>query len=171
MCHCSAFAGPLRDGPAHRLSPQERVRGAWGPGVPPGLGLPPYPALRGVVCVCGGGGGEVAQQESLARRPFPGGFLAIKSQTPAEVLTPSKYTFPCPPLRPRPQAARLPQRLARAQRLASQWRGSGDPRFQLPPPVHQPASSSALGLRLPNARLRVHTGALAKPGPRQGGCS
>lgn len=101
MCHCSAFAGPLRDRPAHRFSPQERGRGAWGPGVPPGLGLPPSPARVGGrlvwcgVCVCWGGG-EVAQQESLARRPFPGGFLAIKSQTPAEVLTPSKYTFPYP---------------------------------------------------------------------------
>lgn len=42
--------------------------------------------------------GEVAQQENRSRRPF----LAIKSQTPAEVLTPSKYTFPRlrPPLQP-----------------------------------------------------------------------
>lgn len=65
------------------------------------IGPPSLPGACGgevgvVWCVCVLGGGEVAQQESLARRPFPGGFLAIKSQTPAEVLTPSKYTFPYP---------------------------------------------------------------------------
>lgn len=43
-----------------------------------------------------GAGRGIKWHNRKARRPFPVSFLTIKSQTPAEVLTPSKYTFPCP---------------------------------------------------------------------------
>lgn len=93
--------------------------------------------------------GEVAQRRSLARRPFPGGFLAIKSQTPAEVLTPSKYTFP----RPRPAtAAQAPDPAASSRagpgpRLPSEWRRLGVPAsVASPSSPTRPLSRSGSGL-------------------------
>lgn len=51
--------------------------------------------LRKQRCQEGRGRG-IKWHNRKARRPFPVSFLAIKSQTPVEVLTPSKYTFPRP---------------------------------------------------------------------------
>lgn len=106
--------------------------------------------------------GEVAQRRSLGRRPFPGGFLAIKSQTPAEVLTPSKYTFP----RPRPAtAAQAPDPAASSRagpgpRLPSEWRRRGSPSFSC---LAQFTNPPALAFGVWAAE---RPGALARPGLR-----
>lgn len=92
-----------------RTGPRGRVRGAGGAA---GTGTPSAPSCQG----------EVALQEGHARRPFSGGLLAIKSQTQAEVLTPSKYTLPSPerPLQTQAGLRRCGHlTLAWAQRLPS----------------------------------------------------
>lgn len=85
--------------------------------------------------------GKVAQQESLARRPFPGGFLAIKSQTPAEVLTLSKYTFPRPRLPLLGALCMLRPRLAHAQSWRSLELGVGESSSLWPALCHPPTPS------------------------------
>lgn len=96
MWHFLYLSDVFRVGPTHPLNPVTTLNV---PGPPlQGKG---FPLSRGQPCSpsCAGREGQgrgIKWHNRKARRPFPVSFLAIKSQTPAEVLTPSKYTFPRP---------------------------------------------------------------------------